>query len=284
MIRGKAHKELAIFGFFIVRGNDFFNKKRKSCKIILHLWSYGTYFLAMNTIDKKREKVSSMFDSIAGRYDFLNHLLSGGIDFYWRDQLVEQVKKLNKNSLDLLDIATGTGDVIFALEKKISHLGKIYGVDISDNMLDVARQKAEKKNLHRRISFENGDVTGLRFENDSFDIASISFGIRNVEKIDKAFTEVYRVLRDNGRFYILEFSLPQDLLFKPVYLFYLRNVLPKIGRIVSKDSHAYTYLNKTIETFPYGNKLAVRIKEAGFKKVIIHPLTFGIATLYVCHK
>lgn len=223
--------------------------------------------------------VNSMFARIAHRYDFANILLSGGIDRWWRRKLVAAVNRGTPS--DVLDLATGSGDVAFALSRKVLSAKSIVGMDFCQPMLDeaVIKQENAKQTSYSRITFKQGDGLDLPLKDDSFDAVTISFGLRNMADRHLSLTEMRRVLRPGGRMYVLEFSQP-DRWFKPIYLFYLRTILPVIAGIVTKDKAAYVYLNETIEEFPGREGLTVEIKAAGFSKVKAVGLTFGIVALH----
>lgn len=222
--------------------------------------------------EPSRKSVGEMFTDIAPTYDKLNHILSMGIDRGWRRKMMRSLPP--GDSLRVLDVATGTGDVAFELirQKSVAH---VVGVDVSHGMIELAKKKSRDSG----VEFALGDAQQLEFPDASFDAVTISFGIRNVEDPDKAFAEFSRVLKPGGRLLILEFSIPKNRLVRLGYLFYLRNILPRVGSFLSGNKEAYRYLNKTIETFDYGKKLADRIDRHGFKTTY-RPLTFGIATLY----
>lgn len=223
--------------------------------------------------------VNSMFSRIAGRYDIANILLSGGIDRCWRRRLVSAVNQESPHAI--LDVATGSGDVAFALSRKALSANKIVGMDFCQPMLDEAeiKKKAAGDHSYQNVSFEPGDGLNLPFEDQSFDAVTISFGLRNMADRHRSLTEMRRVLRPGGHLYVLEFSQP-DRWFKPFYLFYLRKILPTVAGIVTKDRAAYVYLNETIEQFPGRAALSEEIKAAGFSQVKASGLTFGIVALH----
>ncbi|MBE34361.1 MAG: bifunctional demethylmenaquinone methyltransferase/2-methoxy-6-polyprenyl-1,4-benzoquinol methylase UbiE [Opitutaceae bacterium] len=223
--------------------------------------------------------VNSMFARIARRYDFANILLSGGIDRWWRRKLVSAVNR--GSPADVLDLATGSGDVAFAISRKVLSANNIVGIDFCQPMLDEAVNKQENslETADTRITFKQGDGLDLPLEDNSFDAVTISFGLRNMADRHLSLTEMRRVLRPGGRMYVLEFSQP-DRWFKPIYLFYLRTILPVIAGIVTKDKAAYVYLNETIEEFPGREGLTEEIKAAGFSSVKASGLTFGIVALH----
>lgn len=228
-----------------------------------------------------RENVWQMFDRISGRYDLLNHLLSAGQDIRWRRRIRKFLPP--GNNLRLLDIATGTGDQLFSLLKD-TRIEQGTGIDLAEEMLKIGQRKAIKKELTDRVEFSRGDACDLQFPANKFDVATISFGIRNVTDLNKALAEMYRVLKHNGRLIILEFSLPESRFLQQLYLFYFRKVLPAIGTIISGDSYAYRYLNETVETFPFGSDFCNLLVQAGFGNVRFVQLTFGVATIYIADK
>ncbi|WP_420577540.1 bifunctional demethylmenaquinone methyltransferase/2-methoxy-6-polyprenyl-1,4-benzoquinol methylase UbiE [Ekhidna sp.] len=230
--------------------------------------------------DAKKKQVAEMFDSISGKYDFLNHFLSLGIDIRWRKKAIKMLKDLQPRKI--LDIATGTGD--FAIESLKLNPEKVVGVDISEGMLNVGREKMKKKGYSDIIDMQSGDSENLHFEDNSFDAVIVAFGVRNFENLEKGLSEMNRVLRPGGRAVILEFSKPTVFPFKQLYNFYFRWILPKIGKLVSKDNAAYTYLPESVNEFPYGNDFLKILEKTGYKKTKCKPLTLGISSIYVGEK
>lgn len=224
----------------------------------------------------KKSQVAQMFNSIAGKYDFLNHFLSAGIDIYWRKKAIDLLVP-HKPAL-LLDIATGTGD--FALEALRLNPQKIVGIDISEGMLAVGREKLKRKNLSHKIELQLGDSENLAFADNSFDAATAAFGVRNFEHLVKGLSEMHRVLKPGGRVVILEFSKPKTFPFKQVYNFYFKQILPVFGKIISKDRAAYTYLPESVQAFPDGPDFINILKQVGFNSTQWHSLTFGISSVY----
>ncbi len=222
-----------------------------------------------------------IFDQIAGTYDFLNRILSMGIDVYWRKEMIKKLP--NGSNLEVLDLATGTADVALTLAKE-DRVKKISGRDLSKEMIAIGQKKVKKANKQDKISLEIGDATDIDAKDESFDLVTISFGIRNFSDPDKSLREIYRVLKPSGRLLILEFSIPKNSMVRSLYFFYFRNLLPWVGNIVSKHKSAYTYLNESVEDFPYGEQFAQKMKAAGFKDVHYQSLTFGISTLYSSDK
>jgi demethylmenaquinone methyltransferase/2-methoxy-6-polyprenyl-1,4-benzoquinol methylase len=219
-----------------------------------------------------------MFDRIAGRYDLLNRLLSGGTDVAWRRRMAKHMP--NGENLRLLDLATGTGDVLLAMHKQCPRVQSGVGMDLSGGMLAVGRRKIVERGLAESLRMVRADAVTLGARKDSFDAATIAFGIRNVPNVPRGLSEMHRVLKPGGRVLILEFSIPGNALLRAPYLFYFRHILPVIGGIISGDRTAYKYLNQTVEAFPYGEAFCDLMRNAGFRDVQAFPLTFGIATLY----
>ena len=234
--------------------------------------------LAASKIYKGKEKSFRMFDRIHRRYDLLNHLFSFGQDIIWRYKLSQGIGK--KDNQQLLDLATGTGDAAFSLLKHSSRIKHAYACDMAGRMLQLARKKAIKKNLSGKISLLQGDAANIPYVNNIFDVVTMAFGIRNVSNPSFVLTEIFRVLKTGGKALILEFSLPANNILRKLHLFYLRHIIPRIGAVISRDKHAYRYLNKTIETFPYGESFCQLMQTAGFRNVRFNPLTFGVVTIY----
>jgi demethylmenaquinone methyltransferase / 2-methoxy-6-polyprenyl-1,4-benzoquinol methylase len=225
-----------------------------------------------------RHEVWKMFDRIAPRYDLLNHLLSLNRDKFWRKRVGELLPA--RSGLDVLDLATGTGDQLLSLYRT-DKVSRGVGMDLSEGMLEIGRRKIAELGLSEKLQLQTGDAGKIPLGDSGYDVVTISFGIRNVLDVPTALGEMLRVLRPGGRALILEFSLPNNGLLRAGYLFYFRNILPILGGMISGDSCAYRYLNKTVETFPYGEAFCRLMSEAGFTKVRAVPLTFGVATIYV---
>lgn len=230
--------------------------------------------------DTKKKQVAEMFNSISGKYDFLNHFLSLGIDIRWRKKAIKMLADLKPKQI--LDIATGTGD--FAIESLKLNPEKVIGVDISEGMLDVGRKKMLKKGYSEIIDMRSGDSENLQFEDNKFDAVIVAFGVRNFENLEKGLREMNRVLRPGGRAVILEFSKPTIFPFKQLYNLYFRWVLPKIGKVVSNDDAAYTYLPESVNDFPHGDDFLQILKNTGFKTTRCKPLTLGISSIYLGEK
>jgi demethylmenaquinone methyltransferase/2-methoxy-6-polyprenyl-1,4-benzoquinol methylase len=226
--------------------------------------------------DNKKKQVAQMFNNISARYDFLNHLLSLGIDKLWRKKAIRLLN--NRPVKQLLDIASGTGD--FALAGLKLNPERIIGSDISEGMLNVGKEKIKKKGLDNIISFELGDAEDIKHDDNTFDAITVGFGVRNFENLDKGLSEMYRVLNKNGQVAILEFSKPKKFPIKQFYNFYFLNILPLIGKLISKDASAYTYLPESVQEFPDGEEFLSIMKKVGYNNVKQYPVSFGIASIY----
>ena len=235
----------------------------------------------MNVSPENKTESYRIFDKIAKTYDFLNIILSLGIDRLWRRKIIRIIGKANVS--EAVDLATGTGDMAILLAQS-KNIHKVKGLDLSKEMIAIGNEKIAKKNLSSKATLEIGNGMDIPLEDSSTDLLTITFGIRNFGDFEKGLREMHRVLRDSGRCIIMEFSLPKNKFIKSFYLFYFRHVLPFVGNIISRDKMAYTYLNQTVEQFPYGNDFAKKMKDAGFTSVNIHPLTFGIASIYEAKK
>ncbi|HEX7411236.1 MAG TPA: bifunctional demethylmenaquinone methyltransferase/2-methoxy-6-polyprenyl-1,4-benzoquinol methylase UbiE [Bacteroidales bacterium] len=228
----------------------------------------------------KKEHVRQMFNNIAHRYDFLNHFLSVGIDRCWRRKLIRNMGQYNPS--DILDVATGTADLAIAAAKLNPQ--KILGIDIAEEMLAIGQIKVDRLQLQKMIQLRQADSENLPFQDNCFDAVMVAFGVRNFENIDKGLAQMYRVLRQGGRVYILEFSKPLKFPVKQLYGMYFNHILPVLGRIVSKDMSAYTYLPESVGTFPDGPEFLALMELAGFRLVECKQLTFGVASLYYGQK
>ena len=233
-----------------------------------------------NQNSSKKKQVEKMFDSISFEYDNLNRLISAGNDVKWRKTIYKIAERLNP--IDILDIATGTADI--ALELSKIEGSKITGLDISEKMLDVGRQKVTERNLENKVSLVSGDAENLNFSKSTFDLISIGFGVRNFQNLEKGLLESFRVLREGGTLIILETSVPQNRLVKLFYLLFSRTFIPLVGSLFSKDKKAYKYLQKSAEEFPSGENFSQILKSCGFKNVQIMPLMLGASSIYVAKK
>ncbi len=233
-----------------------------------------------NNNNGKKEQIRNMFNNIAYRYDFLNFFFSIGIDTSWRKKVVSILETVNPETL--LDVATGTGDLAIAgSELNVRH---IHGVDISEGMLEIGRRKLEKAGLENVITLEVGDSENLHFESNSFDAVTVAFGVRNFENLEKSLKEMYRVLKPGGKLIVLEFSQPEHFPIRQLYGVYFKHILPGIGRVVSKDKNAYSYLPESVGKFPYGKKFTSILDSCQFKNTNDERLSCGIASIYTGEK
>ena len=232
-----------------------------------------------NSENSKKSQVEDMFDNIAPKYDLLNHVLSMKIDVLWRNKLVDMLKKDQPQLV--LDVATGTGDLALAVQKGTN--SDVVGLDLSQQMLNVGIEKIKKQNLDGKITMQKGDAEQLPFEDNKFDGVTVAFGVRNFENLEKGLSELRRVVKENKSIYILEFSKVEGFL-APFYMFYFKNILPAIGRLVSKDNRAYTYLPDSVNAFLYGENMKTILLNTGFRKVEYKKLSLGIATIYKATK
>lgn len=219
-----------------------------------------------------------MFNQISSRYDLLNRILSLGFDIGWRKRLAQLLPQ--KNKLRLLDLATGTADVIITLVQQRPDITNALGIDMAQKMLDVGQSKIVRLGLDERIQLQCADAQALPLEDRSVDVATIAFGIRNIPALNKGLMEMYRVLDDDGRVFILEFSMPPNPVIRFFHVAYLRIVVPVVGFLLSGNYQAYKYLNQTIESFPYGVQFCRIMNQVGFTDVRQHLLLFGAATIY----
>ena len=230
---------------------------------------------------EKAKQVEQMFDNIAPSYDKLNHRLSWNIDKGWRRKAIKQLAPFKPQSL--LDIATGTGDFAI-LAAEMLRPQKLVGADISEGMMEIGRQKVRQKGLQDIISFDKEDCLHLSYQDETFDAVTAAFGIRNFADLDSGLREMQRVLRKGGHLSIVELTSPVSFPMKQLFHIYSHTVLPVYGRLISKDTSAYSYLTKTIEAFPQGERMVGILKEAGFKEAGFKRLTFGICTMYYATK
>jgi demethylmenaquinone methyltransferase/2-methoxy-6-polyprenyl-1,4-benzoquinol methylase len=230
--------------------------------------------------DKSPAKIAGMFDAIAGRYDLLNTVLSGGMDRYWRRLMISSLQLTGKERL--LDVCTGTADVAIGSTRRGA--ARVVGVDFSGEMLTHGIEKVRHASFSDRIHLVRGDATGLPVASESVHAATIAFGIRNVQRPEGACQELFRVLKPGGRLAILEFGTPGSRLFGPIYQWYSRQILPRIGRALSRHDAAYSYLPESIGAFVYGDEFARMLNVAGFSQVQAKPLMFGAVYLYTGQK
>ena len=248
-----------------------------------NLFETHNYFIMNSTIDPIEKQNSwKMFNRIASTYDTLNSILSLGILTFWRKSLVNEVPK--RRNMKILDCATGTGEVMFSimklLHKQVAH---IIGIDLANGMMDLGRDRSKGFDYKDKLEFKQMSATDIAYDNDSFDCVTMAFGIRNVDDPQKCLKEIYRVLKPEGRVLIMEFSLPKNICVKWGYLIYFRYILPFIGGLISGDFKAYKYLNKSVESFPYGDKFVYMMNRAGFTSSF-STLSLGIAMLYIGEK
>lgn len=224
----------------------------------------------------KKEQVTEMFDNISGNYDALNRVITFGMDISWRKNVFKIVKKQQPETI--LDIATGTGDMAILYTQ--TDAKKIVGLDISSGMLEVAKTKTKKKNLEEIIEYKLGDAEHLPFEDGSFDVVTVTYGIRNFEDLEKGLSEILRVLSPNGMLVVLETSIPENFILRQGYMVHTKYMLPLIGRLFSTDKKAYAYLSESARDFPYGKKLKAIFEKVGYNKVEVLPQAGGISTIY----
>lgn len=229
----------------------------------------------------KKEQVAKMFDNIAWKYDFLNRLLSLGIDRRWRKRAIRLIEK--ENPLTILDVATGTADVAIEIAAKLPK-AKITGVDISNKMLDIGRKKIENKKLLDHIELLYGDSEDLGFEDATFDAITVAFGVRNFENLSKGLEEMHRVLKPGGKIVILEFSRPRIFPLKQLFNLYFKHILPSIGKLTSKDPKAYKYLYESVQAFPDYDRFLSVLNNIGYKKSKYIIMTGGICSIYTAEK
>jgi demethylmenaquinone methyltransferase/2-methoxy-6-polyprenyl-1,4-benzoquinol methylase len=231
-----------------------------------------------NSEAEKKDQVAEMFNNISGKYDLLNRVLSVGIDIRWRKKTIKELASIKPQMV--LDVATGTGDLAITTYN-ILKPSKIIGVDISSGMLEMGRTKIKNLGLEDVISLELGDSEELQFETDTFDAVTVAFGVRNFENLEKGLAELYRVTKPGGKIAILEFSKPQTFPLNFLYNFYFKYILPFIGKMISKDMSAYSYLPESVEKFPFGEAFLSKLKNAGFNNTQWKKLTFGISSIYI---
>lgn len=230
-----------------------------------------------NTDRSKKEEVAEMFNNISGRYDFLNHFLSLGIDHLWRARAVKELREINPKRI--LDIATGTGD--FAIANLKLKPEEVVGIDISSGMLEVGKEKMKKKKVDHIISMQLGDSEDLPFDDNYFDGLTVGFGVRNFENLEKGLGEMLRVIRPGGKAIILEFSKPKIFPIKQVFGFYSKYFIPFFGKRISKDEKAYAYLPESVAAFPEGKDFENVLEKLNYKNIKSIPVSGGIATIYV---
>jgi demethylmenaquinone methyltransferase / 2-methoxy-6-polyprenyl-1,4-benzoquinol methylase len=231
---------------------------------------------------EKKQQVAEMFNNISHSYDFLNHFFSLGIDVLWRKKAVRILKKENPHLV--LDVATGTGDFALEAVRMNSKDLKIVGLDISAGMIEVGKKKVSKKNLSHAITFQIGDSENLPFSDGHFDAFTVAFGVRNFQDLRKGMSEMLRVLKPGGMGVIIEFSKPSRFPIKQLFTFYFKYIMPTIGKLISKDSRAYTYLPESVDAFPSGNDFIAIMNQLGYRETRCIPLSGGIASIYIGKK
>lgn len=229
----------------------------------------------------KTGQVREMFDSIAPAYDVMNRMMTLGIDTIWRRKAIEMLRKYNPRRI--LDVATGTGDLAFLIEEQLKpHM--LMGIDLSEGMLSVAREKAIQRGVDNRVSFGIEDCMALSLPNDSFDAITVAYGVRNFENLKQGFSEMYRVLVPGGVLSVIELSTPERFPFKQLYKFYTYTIIPLVGRIVSRDKQAYSYLPRSVAAVAQGEEMLDIFRSVGFKNCHLRRLTFGACTIYMGEK
>lgn len=234
-----------------------------------------------NDTRQKGEQVRAMFNNIAPAYDFMNRAMTLGVDKSWRKHTVKTVAATNPSTI--LDVATGTGDLAIALAEA-SPEAKITGVDLSEGMLDIGRQKVASKGLENRVELRSANCLNLPFADDSFDAVTVAFGVRNFENLARGYDEMFRVIKPGGMICVLELSTPVNPIVKPFYKFYTRGVIPTVGRIVAGDSRAYTYLPESIAAVAQGDEMLELMRASGFEACRYRRFTFGVCTFYMARK
>ncbi|MEO5941862.1 MAG: bifunctional demethylmenaquinone methyltransferase/2-methoxy-6-polyprenyl-1,4-benzoquinol methylase UbiE [Ferruginibacter sp.] len=245
------------------------------------IFEHDTVVPNKNSNLAKKQQVAEMFDDIAYRYDFLNRFLSAGIDIRWRKKALGYLKQLQPKIL--LDVATGTADVAI-MASALLKPDKIIGIDISEGMLKIGRQKIKKNGLENTIELLNGDSETINFENASFDAVTVAFGVRNFQDLEKGLSEIYRVLKPGGKLVVLEFSQPSSPVVKSFYNIYMKVVAPGMGKLFSKNKCAYEYLDESIKKFPEGKKFVQILDSVGYKNTENKKLSLGICSIYCGEK
>lgn len=244
-------------------------------------YSHDTIVPFGESEQSKKQQVANMFDQIAFRYDFLNRFLSGGIDIYWRKRAIRELQEIKPQMV--LDVATGTADLAITTYKYLQP-NRIIGIDISEKMLEIGRQKIDKLLLNNHIELQSGDGEAINFTDNTFDAITVAFGVRNFENLEKGLGEMLRVLKPGGKVMILEFSQPRKVWFKGLYNVYMKVIAPGAGQLVSKNKEAYQYLNKSVKAFPEGETFLHILQQVGFKETTLKRLSLGICTIYCGRK
>ena len=240
-------------------------------------YQHDTIVPFKDSVAPKKQQVAEMFNKIAFRYDFLNRFLSGGIDRSWRKKAIRELSSLHPKNI--LDVATGTADMPLMMMKYL-HPERITGIDISEGMLELGRQKILKSRLETAVKLQKGDGESIEFPNESFDAVTVAFGVRNFQNLEYGLSEMLRVLKTGGKLVILEFSKPGKGLFLPFYKIYLRIIAPRIGKAISGNAVAYQYLNDSVNAFPEGEAFINILKKSGYRNTYQQKLSQGICTIY----
>jgi len=225
----------------------------------------------------KKQQVAKMFDSIAGKYDFMNRFLSAGIDVQWRKKAIRQLTDINPRKI--LDVATGTADVAI-MTQSILKPDQIIGIDISEGMLELGRKKVEKLGLNKTIELHTGDSETINYPDNTFDAITVAFGVRNFENLEKGLSEMRRVLKPGGKLVVLEFSKPRQTGFKSLYQVYMNIVAPGVGKFFTNNRNAYQYLNESVQAFPEREDFIRIMKQTGYANTYFKPLSLGICCIY----
>lgn len=229
----------------------------------------------------KTGQVREMFNSIAPAYDVMNRMMTFGIDTIWRRKAVDMVGKYKPRRV--LDVATGTGDLAFLIDRRLQP-EQLLGIDLSEGMLAIARQKAEQKGVADRVSFAVEDCLSLSLPDNSYDAITVAYGVRNFENLKQGFAEMYRVLAPGGVLCVIELSTPEHFPMRQLYKFYTYTIIPLVGRIVSRDSKAYSYLPRSVAAVAQGEEMLDIFRSVGFKNCRLRRLTFGACTIYIGEK
>lgn len=244
-------------------------------------YQHDTIVPFKDSADSKKLQVEKMFDKIAFRYDFLNHFLSAGIDVGWRKKTIQQLKDFQPKTI--LDVATGTGDMAILASKMLAPQ-KVTGIDISEGMLAIGREKIQRLNLEKNIELLKGDGETIFFDNDSFDAVTIAFGVRNFQHLEQGLSEIKRVLKPGGMLVILEFTKPKMPVIKSFYNLYMNVITPWVGKVISKNKNAYQYLNESVQKFPEGKDFLQILNKLGYKNASCKTLSLGISSIYCGQK
>jgi demethylmenaquinone methyltransferase/2-methoxy-6-polyprenyl-1,4-benzoquinol methylase len=247
----------------------------------MNIYPHDSVVPFSNSSESKKKQVENMFDKIAYRYDFLNRFLSLGIDVGWRKKAIRLL--VPDHPKQILDVATGTGD--FALMSyEMLQPERVTGIDISDGMLEIGRKKIEKAGLQQHIELLNGDSENMEFEDNTFDAVTVAFGVRNFANLEKGLSEIKRVLKPGGKLAIVECTVPSTPIIRQLYIFYMKNIVPKIGKIIAKNNDAYKYLNNSVLQFPEKENFVQILNQSAYRNAFYKTLTLGICTIYCAEK